>query len=155
MKVFATKFFATFFGVGYLPYCPGTWGSLAAVGVYFLLISNPLIYLVFTVVLLIIGFVVSRKAEEVFGKKDASVIVIDEACALLIILFFIPSTKLCVALTFLAFRFFDIAKIYPLKKIEKFSGSWGIMLDDLGASLYALGSIWLAEYFFKISSISI
>jgi phosphatidylglycerophosphatase A len=39
------------------------------------------------------------------------------------------------------FRIFDIWKPYPLRHLERLPGGWGIMLDDLGAGIYAW--IWL------------
>jgi len=38
---------------------------------------------------------------------------------------------------FLCFRIFDIAKPFPLRRLEAQPGGWGIMLDDLVAGLYA------------------
>jgi len=52
-----------------------------------------------------------------------------------------------VLLTFFLFRFFDIVKPYPIKKLEDIGGGTGIMLDDLVAALYSLGIFYLIRIF--------
>ena len=39
-------------------------------------------------------------------------------------------------LAFILFRFFDITKL-GLKRIENFSGPWGVLLDDVAAGIYS------------------
>ena len=133
----AIKTVATLFGVGYLPYCPGTLASLASLALYGMVLKDRGILFLCALLLFVLGSVVCTKAERLFGKKDASVIVIDEAAALLLLLSVIPRDTRIVVVAFVLFRVFDILKPYPIKKIEKFSGSWGIMVDDLIAALYA------------------
>jgi len=147
VKFDAVKLLSTFFGVGYLPYFPGTWASLVGTGLYFLLRNNPIIYGCVAVVVLVVGFLTSAKAEEKFGKKDSCFIVIDEVAAILILLIFVPKGLFFVILAFLVFRTFDIIKPYPIKKIENFSGSWGIMFDDIIACFYTIGFIRLVNIF--------
>lgn len=149
MKVDWVKALSTFFGVGYLPYCPGTWASLLGVGIYFLLRDYFIVYLGVTVTIFIIGLLVCEKAEKKFKKTDPSFIVIDEIAAILILLIFVPRNLLLLILAFLVFRGIDILKPYPIKKIEKFSGSWGIMVDDLVASFYAAAFVWLVSLFIR------
>lgn len=141
-KVGITKILSTFFGIGYLPYFPGTWASLTGFGIYFLLHNSVVyLYVIFTVVIL--GFLISGKAEEEFGIKDCRFIVIDEIAAVLILLYLIPRDLFFLILAFFVFRIFDIVKPCPIKKIESFSGSWGIMLDDIAACFYTVGFVWL------------
>jgi len=52
-------------------------------------------------------------------------------------MFLLPHTWLALALGFMLFRFFDIIKPYPVKKVERFKGGFGIVLDDLLAGFYA------------------
>ena len=143
MKGGIIKILATFFGIGYLPYCPGTWASLVGVGIYFLLRNHLIIYTYLSIALFVVGFIVCGKAERLFVNKDASVIVIDEISAILILLRLVPQSLFFLILSFLMFRVIDIIKPYPIKKIEKFSGSWGIMGDDLLACFYTLCFIWI------------
>ncbi|MBL7197267.1 MAG: phosphatidylglycerophosphatase A [Candidatus Omnitrophica bacterium] len=149
MKVDTIKILSTFFGIGYLPYCPGTWASLVGIGIYFLLRNYFIIYVSVAVTILIIGFLISRQAEEKFGEADSSFIVIDEVAAILILLIFIPRNLILLILAFFVFRGLDILKPYPIKKIENFSGSWGIMGDDILACFYTIGFIWLVNIFIR------
>ncbi len=147
MKLDLAKILSTFFGVGYLPYCPGTWASLVGFGIYLLFRDFFVFYACLTIAVVIIGFLVSGKAESKFKKKDCSFIVIDEIAASLILLIFIPRDLLLLIVAFLVFRAVDIFKPYPLKKIEKFPGSWGIMGDDLLGCFYTIVLIWLVNIF--------
>lgn len=131
------KFIATFGGLGYSRIAPGTAGSLGAVVVYLLVKNNNILYAGVTLALLVLGFLISGKAEEVFKAKDAKPIVIDEVCGLLIALFLIPFSYVNLLMVFLIFRTIDIAKPFPLKKVEGLAGSLGVMLDDIIAALYS------------------
>ena len=145
MKVDLVKISSTFLGIGYLPFCPGTWASLASLGIYFLLGKHLAIYIIVTVVVFVIGLLICKKAEQRFGKRDSSFIVIDEVAAALILFIFVPKDIFLLILAFLIFRAIDILKPYPIKKIENLSGSWSIMGDDLLASIYTIVFIRLAD----------
>lgn len=138
MKVDLIKISSTFFGIGYLPFCPGTWASLVSLGLYFLLRRYLLIYICVTVAIFVLGLLICKKAEQRFNKKDSSFIVIDEVVAALILFLFVPRDILLLILAFFIFRAIDVLKPYPIKKIENLSGSWSIMADDLLASLYTI-----------------
>lgn len=131
------KFIATFGGLGYSRIAPGTTGCLGAAVLYLLVRQNFLAYAATTAALLIVGFIVSGRAERIFNAKDAKPIVIDDACGLLIALFLIPFSYVNLLYSFLLFRTIDIIKPFPIKKIEGLGGSWGIMLDDVIAGIYA------------------
>lgn len=150
MKLDGVKILSTIFGVGYLPYFPGTWASLVGLGVYFLLRNNIVVYVILSVVILLLGFLVCQKAEKKFAAKDSRFIVIDELAAVLILLMLVPKETFFLFIAFLIFRVFDIIKPYPIKKIENFTGSWGIMLDDVMAAFYTLCVIWAAKIYFII-----
>lgn len=138
------KIAATFFGVGYLPLCPGTWASAAAVGLYYTLRDTPLWCVIgVAAVLMMVGFLVCSRAERMFGKKDSSYIVIDEAATMFVLLVFVPHATMSIIAAFVLFRIFDIVKPYPIKKIEHFSGSWGIMIDDIVAGIYTAVFVWM------------
>jgi len=137
MKRNLSKTIATFFFIGYLPLMPGTWGSLGGVLIYLLVRHNIYLLIFLFVVLLFAGLYVAGKAEEIFGQKDDKRIVIDEACGILLLFLLIPPYKLHLIAGFIAYRFFDIVKLYPTKKLEGLPRSWGIMSDDILAALYA------------------
>jgi phosphatidylglycerophosphatase A len=50
---------------------------------------------------------------------------------------FVPLTPVTVWTAFLLFRMFDILKPPPIRSLEKTSGGWGVMNDDMAAGLYA------------------
>jgi len=131
------KFIATFFYMGYIPIASGTATSLGALGLYYFVKGNLPLHAVLIVVLLILGFLLSGRAERIFQEKDAHQITIDEAAGMLIALFLIPQELPYIASAFILFRLFDILKVPPLKRIEKLPGSAGVMLDDIVAAIYA------------------
>ena len=148
--------FATLFGVGLLPFAPGTWGSLFGLIFFFyvniyLSINAQLFYiLLFTIILLAISICYFATKELVDEEKDQKSIVIDELAGVWIA--FIPVSGLVMMqdfliysiLAFLAFRVFDIWKPYPISYIDKKIKNYlGVVLDDLVAGFYAALTVWL------------
>ena len=121
--------------VGYSPVAPGTLSCLLGVLIWYLLFNNRILYIIVASVLFIIGLIVSNALEKEWGK-DPRRIVVDEYVSILLPLFFTPMRILPLAMTFLLFRFFDIVKPPPLKKLESLEGGLGVMIDDLVAGLY-------------------
>ncbi|MFH1646041.1 MAG: phosphatidylglycerophosphatase A [Candidatus Omnitrophota bacterium] len=124
--------------LGYLPKAPGTFGSLLGLLIYLMLRDLRLIYIVVVVLLFIAGFLVSKRAEDIFDQKDSPKIVIDEIAALCFVYLFIEPTWLMVLLGFVLFRIFDIFKPFPIKRLQKIPGSLGVMLDDIVAAGYTV-----------------
>jgi phosphatidylglycerophosphatase A len=133
---------ATVFGVGYTPMCPGTASCVVAVIVYLLIPSTTAFFIV-TVISTIIAFLVSGRAERIYGEKDCKKIVIDDFSGMLITLLFMPKTVnvIFIPAAFFLFRMLDMLKIPPADKIEKCGGSKGVVGDDVIAGLYSLGVI--------------
>jgi phosphatidylglycerophosphatase A len=132
-------FLATGFGVGYSPIAPGTLGTLVAILVYYFLsnIPSPL-YEITLVGFLFLSVWVSGNAEIFFEKKDDPRIVIDEIIGFLITMLWVPQTIRFVIIGFFLFRFFDILKPFPIRRLEKvFKGGFGVVLDDVVAGVYA------------------
>ncbi len=128
--------FATFFGVGYFPLCPGSAASvIGLVLAYFLAPAKALSIVVFLTVTLV-GFVSSDVVEKNLNRKDPSLIVIDEVAGILLAFFYLPFTWDVMFTGFFLFRAFDMFKIYPIDRLENISGGAGVMLDDLLAGLY-------------------
>lgn len=48
-------------------------------------------------------------------------------------------------LGFILFRVFDIWKPFPIRRLEKLHGGWGIMTDDWAAGIYAGLLLWFAR----------
>lgn len=87
---------------------------------------------------LIVGAIrLSTKAAELLKQKDPQVIVIDEVIGFMIAHYLAPVRWAPLILSFLLFRFFDIAKIFPAARLEKLPGGTGIVLDDVMAGVYA------------------
>lgn len=130
------KIISTFFYIGYLPFIPGTFGSIAGILLFYLIKDNLPVYALFTLSLIILGFLVSGEAEKILNKKDAKCIVIDEVCGMLLSLIFIPYNIKTVIIAFLLFRILDSLKPYPAARLQNLKGSRGIMADDIVAGLY-------------------
>ena len=80
----------------------------------------------------------SGEAEKIFNEKDSSRIVIDEIVGFQFAMFLVTPTALHVFLGFLLFRFFDIAKPFPVRLCErKLPGGYGVVGDDIVAGVYA------------------
>ncbi|MCK4264855.1 phosphatidylglycerophosphatase A [Candidatus Babeliales bacterium] len=134
MKIldFLTKFIATLGFVGYLPYAPGTWGSLVVLILIFLLPSISITWsLVGLFALFILGIITSQRAAIILGEKDPSKIVIDEAVGMGISLLLLPKLFGVYFVAFVVFRLFDILKPYPINKLQDFPGGFGIIIDDV------------------------
>ena len=141
-----TKIITSFFGAGYAPFMQGTFGSLAGLLIYYFVKENVLIYSLTIIVIFILGFIFSGRAEKVYKRIDPTIIVIDEVCGMLIALFLLPYSVTLVVLGFIFFRILDIVKFPPARKIERFGGPWGIMGDDLISALYT--NILLRLFFY-------
>jgi len=136
MKIF-NKLFSTFFGVGFCPKAPGTAASAVAVVAYWLAVHFlpwPW-YILFLLGLFFLGRAASSAYAAELGEEDPRRVVIDEALGQFLALFLVPVRWLPMLLAFGFFRFFDIIKPYPIRRLEKFPGGWGIMADDAAAGL--------------------
>lgn len=132
-------FLACGFGSGALPIAPGTFGTLAAIPLYLLL--QPLAlwaYLGVTGMLFLAGIGLCGSTARDFGVHDHGGIVWDEIVGYLVTMIAAPPGWLWIAAGFLLFRFFDILKPWPIRRLDRgVSGGLGIMVDDLLAGVYA------------------
>jgi phosphatidylglycerophosphatase A len=157
---------ATFFGVGRLKPGPGTWGSLAALLIWWLvatrLQAGPLVAetIALCVMATALGILACNVVVAESGISDPTYAVIDEAAGQWLALLgaimvqpvhALPHTVAAdtwLALSaFVLFRLFDIAKPWPIRKLERLPAGWGIMLDDLGAGIYALAGVLIIRHF--------
>lgn len=142
------KVLATGFGSGLSPVMPGTAGTL--VGVLLCLAFLPLHWVfrcLFVAALVGVAVYVSGRAEEIYGKKDDQRIVIDEIAGFLVAMLPVAINFLNLALAFVLFRIFDIWKPYPLRKFQELPGGWGVVVDDIGAGIYAAAVLLLLVVF--------
>lgn len=132
---------ATWFGTGLLPISPGTWGSLAALPVAWVIRSHSGItgLAVATVIAFTIGWWAAATVAKASAIEDPGAVVIDEVAAQWLVLLPAPADPLAYALAFLLFRLFDIWKPWPVRWADRHvKGGLGIMLDDLLAAVYAV-----------------
>ncbi len=134
------KILATSFGIGLSPIAPGTLASAAAVLLFKFVLSGLAwpVYLALVIILTLAGVVVSSKYAVLRGEADPSRVVIDEVCGQLAALVLVPTSWPWLGAAFVLFRFFDIIKPYPIRKLERLRGGWGIMADDIAAGAAAL-----------------
>ena len=131
------KHIATLGFIGYIPFAPGTFGTLAALVFMVILKPSLPLHIGLTVFFIIAGIVSSGRAEELFRQKDSRHIVIDEFAGYMASLLFLPLGWGYIIAAFVLFRFFDILKPPPLRRLEDFfNGGFGIMADDIGAAVY-------------------
>tara|TARA_B100001175_G_C19132774_1_gene459767 strand:+ start:49 stop:516 length:468 start_codon:yes stop_codon:yes gene_type:complete len=149
------KNFSTLFGIGFVPFMPGSIASLFTVTLYyvffdFFYFSNLLIFFV-TI------FVFSIKLIDIYSndikKHDSSEIVIDEFIGITFILLFYDFVKftndfIMFLIIFFLFRFFDIVKLFPASYIDKkMNNSLGVLLDDIIAGLYCVIILYIINAF--------
>ena len=126
------------FGLGRIPVAPGTFGTLAALPLIWLMAQDPGLIAFFLVGLILLSIYVADRAESIIGGKDPGSIVIDEIVGFCVTMTLVPVGWASIVLGFIAFRCFDILKPLPVKYFEnKFSGGAGIVLDDIMAGVLA------------------
>jgi phosphatidylglycerophosphatase A len=144
---------ATFFGAGRLQPGPGTWGSVATV-ILWALISSRLspatrtsATIVAAALVTLIGIPAATRVERASGVKDPQFVVIDEVAGQLVTLIAVPLAWKTFLAGLILFRVFDILKPPPLRLLERLPEGTGIVVDDLGAGLYALAVMHLLLHF--------
>ena len=132
-----THFFALGFGAGLAPVAPGTFGTLVAWPLFWLMqprLAAP-VFLAVIAILFGLGIWICGRTGRDLGVEDHRGIVWDEIVAFLFVLFFTPRTFLWQCAAFALFRFFDAVKPGPIRHIEaRFRGGFGVMVDDLAAA---------------------
>jgi phosphatidylglycerophosphatase A len=130
---------ATGLGSGYLRPASGTWGTLVGIPLVLLFSTlSPLGYFLAMLATFFIGVKASEVAEKHFGESDSGNIVIDEIVGLLLTMYLVPVGFWNLFWAFFFFRFFDIAKFWPARQIDRAgAGGLGVMADDVAAAVYA------------------
>jgi len=148
---FIEKLIGSGFYTGYIPFASGTFGSLVALFIYWIPgFENPLIMFVAIIVFAAYGIYVGNKFDKKYGKDPAECTV-DEIVGQWIALLFVPKTVILSIVVFLIWRFFDIVKPYPARKLENLHEGLGIMIDDVVSGFYSLIVIHLILIIFNIS----
>lgn len=143
----------TWFGSGFFPFASGTAGTIATIPLVLLLWwqDSLLLHAAVTILVTIVGLWAAADAEQIFGKKDPGQVVIDETAGYLVATIAMSFSWPNLLLSFLLFRAMDIIKPFPARRLEDLRGSWGIMLDDLVAGLYANLLLRLCLYVWDLS----
>lgn len=135
---------ATFFGIGRIKPGPGTWASLATVGLWAILGSSlppaarwP-VALSCALSAAVVGIAAANRMVRATGLKDPQIVVIDEVAGQMIALIAAPLTWQCLLAGLILFRAFDIVKPPPVRQLEALPEGWGVMLDDVAAGVLAL-----------------
>ena len=131
-------FFATGLGAGFSPIVPGTAGTLVAIPLYLFISSIPsLLYELTLVAFFFFSSWISNQAERHWQRKDDRRIVIDEIMGFFVTMLWLPKSTISVIGGFALFRFFDILKPFPIRRLERVSSGFGVVLDDVLAGIYA------------------
>ncbi len=160
--------FSTFFGIGLLPFAPGTWGSFAALFLFFGLIYLQFSFFLFFLLFIsfsIVAIITCEIASKDLLEKDHKAIVIDEVAGAWLSFLFIPmlgiydfktlewqnESYLAAFILIIFFRLFDIFKPHPISFIDrKFKSGFGIVLDDLVAGIFAGLTLLGGNFFIEI-----
>jgi len=147
-KLNLNTMFVSVFGIGFIPFASGTFGSLAGLIIgYALNLINYNLFFIIIPMLFILGVIASNTYQKQTGEKDSSVIVIDEVVGQLIAMMFVMDDYVLVFISFIIFRLFDIYKPWPASYADKkMTGGFGVMLDDVFAGIYTAIFIFLISY---------
>ncbi len=145
-----THFLALGFGSGLAPKMPGTFGSLAAIPLLFLMSDMSFtLFLALTLVASVAGIYLCDRTAKDMQVHDHGSIVWDEIAGMLVTFILVPINLSTLLLGFALFRVFDIIKPWPIGPIDKkLHGGLGIMLDDIIAGIMACGVLHLVLRYF-------
>lgn len=155
-------------GIGRIPVAPGTFGSLAGLLWFALLLlaGNGWGFSIGTIAGLALSVWLCGKAERILGQKDPGSAVLDEIAAMPVCFagwlavaawkthawpgpeyFLSGHSWLSTIAVFAAFRFFDVVKPWPVRQSQSLPGGWGVTVDDVLAAAYvnavALAMCWM------------
>ncbi len=137
MNKFLALLTATGLYSGYLRPFSGTWGTIPAwlIG-YYLIQGDNLWMIAATLIAFVLSVWSAGEAEKYFGH-DGKSIVIDEWAGMFVTFLFLPYSLLSYGIAFVAFRVFDVLKLYPAAQFENLPGGWGVTMDDIAAGVHA------------------
>lgn len=141
-------FFVFGFGIGTIPFAPGTFGTLLAIPFYLLVSPLPIWwYITFVIAFIIFSSYASDRVSKEIHEHDHPGMCIDEFAGFFVTMIGAPSGWAWVALGFILFRLFDIWKPWPIRLIdEQVHGGFGMILDDVVAGIFAMLVIQLIHF---------
>ncbi len=136
------------FGAGLSPVAPGTVGTVVAIPLVAATWPLPLALRVALFVLLAAaGVWVCGMSARRLGVHDFGGIVFDEIAGFYLVMLLVPAGGWWLLAGFIAFRFFDIAKPWPIGMLDRrIKGGAGIMIDDLVAALFAAAALRIGHF---------
>jgi phosphatidylglycerophosphatase A len=141
-------FIAFGFGIGTVPFAPGTFGTLIAIPFY-LVMQNlaPLIYLGLTIAIIIFSIIICSKSTRDIGIEDHQGMCLDEIVGFIVTMFLAPHGWQWIAIGFILFRIFDIWKPWPIHYVDAhIHGGFGMILDDVLAGIYSCLLLQILAY---------
>lgn len=134
-------FIALGFGAGLARIAPGTFGTLVAFPLWWLIGGgyDPLVLLGILGALFLVGIWACGRTGRDLGVSDHGAMCWDEVVAFLLVLALVPQDWRWQAAAFFLFRFFDVVKPPPIRQFElRLRGGFGVMFDDILAAGYTL-----------------
>ncbi len=133
-------FFALGFGSGLAKKAPGTFGTLVAFPLFWLISGYSFTTQLVTIfVLFLFGIYCCSKTGKALGVTDHGSMVWDEIVAMMLVLAFVPRDWVLWPAAFLLFRLFDIWKPFPIRQLDaRLKNGFGVMFDDFLAAVYAI-----------------
>lgn len=134
-------------GAGLAPFWPGTFGALVGLPLAYALQLLPIaLAMAALAAVFAIGTWASSRVALDRGEEDPQIVVIDETFGAAATVLALPFHPVWWLAGFVAFRFFDIVKPWPVNALQDgVKGGLGIMLDDAAAALQAIGLLWAAK----------
>ncbi|MCO4793604.1 MAG: phosphatidylglycerophosphatase A [Bacteriovoracaceae bacterium] len=144
--------FLSFFGVGFVPKAPGTFGTLATLPFLYALglVKPPIIlFIPLLIIATIVSCFIANVVQEKLSLHDPQWIVMDEVLGMSTAWIFIQKFDLLhLFILFVLFRFFDIIKFWPASYFDKeMKHGAGTILDDIVSGVFAGCSYLAINYF--------
>lgn len=132
---------------GYAPVAPGTFGTLGAVPLWWLLSQAGVpAVLAATLLLFLVSVPAATRAGRYWGVVDASPIVIDEVVGYLVAVAGLPFSWPVAWAAFVLFRLFDVVKPWPASTFDGIKSGFGVVMDDVAAGAWALLALHLGMW---------
>ena len=137
------------FGLGRIPFAPGTFGTLPGLILAWFCWQTPNgIDLAVTAVVLLAAIWIAGRSAQMLGVADDPRIVIDEIAGVLVAFVLVPPSGLALVIGFCVFRLLDIAKPPPISTVDRrVKGGVGIVLDDV---LAGIGTNLILQLLFRV-----
>ena len=144
-----SKIYLSWFGVGFIRKAPGTWGSIAALPLCYLMAPYSItIKIIFIVALTLMAIIITEHYQKKHHLHDPQWIVIDEVIGMLITTITLTQDlNYFWLIAFILFRFFDIIKIWPASWFDRLHHGAGTILDDTISAVYALSLLLVIKKF--------